>query len=92
MISNHYEESMIWNSDLSRFDGILTYTDISAIILAFYKEVITNGEYCKEKYIYLLIIIKLYILVNGDMNNFQQKIPLMEEGNKKYYYKIYINK
>lgn len=29
MIANDYEESMVWNSDLSKFDGILTYTDIS---------------------------------------------------------------
>ncbi|KRX02079.1 hypothetical protein PPERSA_03141 [Pseudocohnilembus persalinus] len=44
IIKNDYEESIIWNSDQSKFDGIITYTDIAQIILQFYKEVTTNGK------------------------------------------------
>lgn len=39
VVKNDFEEAIIWNQDTSKFDGIITYSDIVNIILKSYKNV-----------------------------------------------------
>ena len=42
LVDNDSEDLVIWNSEISDFDGLITYTDIIEIILSFYKNIILN--------------------------------------------------
>jgi 5'-AMP-activated protein kinase regulatory gamma subunit len=36
------DEVIFWNSDISNYDGMFTYTDIIKVVLRFYKNAVNN--------------------------------------------------
>ena len=41
-VEDSIEEAVFWNSDISNYDGMFTYTDIIKVILRFYKNAVDN--------------------------------------------------
>lgn len=39
---NDSEDLVIWNSEISDFDGLITYSDVVDILLTFYKNIVLN--------------------------------------------------
>jgi hypothetical protein len=53
---NDSEDIVLWNSEVSDFDGLITYTDVIDIILSFFKNVILNINNDESIHYYLSYI------------------------------------
>lgn len=59
---NDTEDLVIWNSETSDFDGLITYTDVIDIVLSFYKNILL-GHNNHESIIFIILLFIFYILV-----------------------------
>ena len=49
---NDTEDLVIWNSETSDFDGLITYTDVIDIVLSFYKNILLGHNNHESTYIF----------------------------------------